>query len=104
MHGVTRLTKIIRNCAIAIGIGTLFPAIYPGAYYSSIVSMFPSWGIYLWPTSILLMMTDGREADYLFVTQVIAISLLTNALIWLIIGLLCTGLFGLMRRWVRAYR
>jgi len=34
------------------------------------------------------MMTDGRENDHAFVAEVIYVSLLSNAVLWLAVGLL----------------
>jgi hypothetical protein len=84
---------ILRRGALSIGIGSLFPVVYLVAYELGAVQEFPRWGGYLWPSSIFLMATGGAESDSLFVAEVIALSLLANAILWLVLGLLCFGLF-----------
>jgi hypothetical protein len=92
------MKRIIRRCFISVGIGTLFPVAYLSCYSAGLVREFPlPWGLYLWPTSILLMATAGRESDYSWVAEVIGISLVSNAAIWLLLGLLCFRLFDLWR-------
>jgi hypothetical protein len=89
------MNRIIRRCAISAGIGTLFPVAYLVTYRAGVVQEFPVWGGYLWPSSVFLMATAGAENDYRFVAEVIGISLLVNAAIWLLLGLLCFRLFDL---------
>jgi hypothetical protein len=92
------MSRLARRCALSIGIGSLFPVLYLIAYGSGLVQEFPRWGRYLWPSSIFLMATDGAENNRSFVAEVIGLSLLANAILWLVLGLLCFGLFDWQRR------
>jgi hypothetical protein len=44
------------------------------------------------------MATDGAERNQLFVAEVIGLSLLANAILWLALGLLCFQLFDWLQR------
>jgi hypothetical protein len=92
------MNRIVRRGALSIGVGSLFPLVYLIAYGMGIVHEFPRWGQYLWPSSIFLMATGGAENNRSFVAEVIGLSLLANAILWLALGLLCFGLFDLWRR------
>ncbi|HEV2548130.1 MAG TPA: hypothetical protein VGU20_12395 [Stellaceae bacterium] len=92
------MKRVFRREALAIGIGSLFPAGYLIAYGAGVVQEFPVWGRYLWPSSIFLMATDGAENNRPFVAEVIGLSLLANAILWLVLGLLCFGVFDWWRR------
>jgi hypothetical protein len=80
------MKRLAKWGGIASLVGTVFPVTYVVTYYSGLVRSFPSWGMYLWPTSIMLMATDGFEHDHAWVAEVITISILVNAAVWFVIG------------------
>jgi hypothetical protein len=73
--------------AIACIAGSIFPIAYLYLYSAGAITAFPSWGPWLWPSSIMLLATDGLESDHLYVAEIIAISLLVNAALWALMGL-----------------
>jgi hypothetical protein len=84
-------------CAFAV-IGSIFPILYLALYHIGTVRRFPDWGIYLWPTAIQLMLTDGHEDDRLWVMEIVSISVGLNALLWFVVGLLIALLAGKVGR------
>jgi len=62
--------------------------LYLSLYDAGIVHRFPDWGSYVWPTSIGLMATDGHETERFLVLEIEAISVVLNALLWFIVGML----------------
>jgi hypothetical protein len=86
MNIKNKTNKMIKRGAVLIGIGSAFPITYLGLYFVGIVQSFPGWGIYLWPTSILMLATEGYEGNKLYVAKIITASLVSNAIIWLLIG------------------
>ena len=88
---------MFKRGALFAVLSTIFPVCYLVFFYAGWVISFPDWGDYLWPTAIFLMATDGRESDILFVSQVAAISVLANAIIWFGVGLLGLWLFKFVR-------
>jgi hypothetical protein len=92
------MKRILRRGGLSIGIGSLFPVFYLIAYGIGLVQEFPQWGRYLWPSSIFLMATGGAENNRSFVAEVIGLALLANGILWLVLGLLCFGLFDWWRQ------
>jgi hypothetical protein len=68
-------------------LGSVFPISYLVLYQVGMAHRFPDWGIYIWPTALGLIATDGREADRMYVLGVEAVSVILNALLWFIVGL-----------------
>jgi hypothetical protein len=81
------MNKMIKRGAVSIGVGSAFPIAYLGLYYAGVVQSFPDWGFYLWPTSILMLATEVHEGNKLYVAKVITASLASNAILWILIGL-----------------
>jgi hypothetical protein len=81
---VKRLAKWGGAFAVA---GSIFPVLYLLLFDAGIVHRFPDWGLYPWPTAIMLMATDGLEADRLTVALIEAASVGSNALLWFVIGM-----------------
>ena len=78
---------MFKRVALFAGLSTIFPVCYLVSFNAGWVISFPDWGDYLWPTALFLMATDGLESDITFVSQVAAISILANAIIWSGVGL-----------------
>ena len=91
------MKRMLKRGALLAGLSTIFPVGYLVSFNAGWVISFPDWGDYLWPTAIFLMATDGRESDISFVSQVAAISILANAIIWFGVGLFGLWLFESVR-------
>ena len=88
------MTRHLKWALASSCIGSLFPVGYLVLYYAGFIRSFPNWGAYLWPTSLMLLATDGQEGHYLFVAEVVAFSLLTNVVIWFVGGLIASACVG----------
>jgi len=49
--------------------------------------LFPNWVIYLWPSSIFLMATDGHERTYQ-AFSILILSIIVNIILYTILGAL----------------
>ena len=88
------MTRYLKWAMGSSCIGSLFSVGYLVLYYAGFVRVFPNWGAYLWPTSLMLLATDGHEGHYLFLAEVVAFSLLTNVVIWFVGGLITSACVG----------
>ena len=81
------MNRIVKRSLVLAGASMVFPVGYLCSYQAGLIHSFPDWGTHLWPTGILLLATEGREGDTLFAAQVIAASLASNAVLWVLVGL-----------------
>ena len=95
-RGALGLTMIrsIKWASVSAVAGSVFPVGYLCVYYTGILKWFPDWGLYLWPTSLMLLATDGHEANHLLAAKVITLSLVSNAIIWFVGGILISKLWA----------
>ena len=87
------MKRLLKWGVVGIAVGSLFPIGYLCLYHLGYVQWFPDWGIYLWPTSLFLMATDGQEDNLRLVALVTAISIFCNAVIWFVAGICASVVF-----------
>jgi hypothetical protein len=87
------MNRRIKWAAISAGVGSIFPPCYLLAFDIGRVSSFPDWGMYIWPTAMMLLATDGHEQNHIFMAETIGISLVSNALIWFLAGIVLATLW-----------
>ena len=80
-----------------MSVGSIFPILYLVLFQLGAIEEFPTWGMYIWPSSLLLMATDGAENNLRVVATVIAVSLTINALLWVGVGLICFHISDYLR-------
>jgi hypothetical protein len=84
------MKRIVKRSLISIGVGSFFPSIYLTMGLFGLGNQLPLWSLYIWPSALFFLATDGQEHNFRVVAPVIAISLLVNAILWALVGL---GLF-----------
>lgn len=93
------MTGAKRVVGIYGGFGILLPIVVMSVDRLSAHGWWPEWVNYVWPTSYMLMASSGFHDAYVY--EVIAVSVIANAMIYVLVGLVINRLFRGIRTFKR---